>query len=128
MQWTIHADPALPAANLVSSLRIQPSLFARPVSQQATRSTRSIREFAAKIANQISTSTHKDGNAKSVHRANMSLKIREDVGCAPNIALAAIRILLLRNWNVLSAILGQPLIRIQSAVFLLASQASFNIT
>ena len=73
---------------------------------------RSINQFAAEIAPQINTSMPKDGNAKSVLQANMLLMIREDVECVPNIALAAIKILLQKRLNALSVTLVQPLIRI----------------
>ena len=46
----------------------------------------------------------------------------------PNIALAAIRILLQKRLNALSATLEQPLIRIQKFAFLLANQAAYSIT
>ena len=88
---------------------------------------RSINQFAAEIAPQINTSMPKDGNAKSVLQANMLLKIREDVECVPNIALAAIKILLPKRLNALSATLVQTLIRIQKDAFLPANQATFSI-
>lgn len=58
----------------------------------------------------------------------MSLKIQEDAEYAPNIVLAAIKILLPRNWNALSAILEQHLTKIQSAAFLFAHQVTLLIT
>ncbi len=128
MQRMILADPAHQAANLVNYLRIQPSQYAWLVSLPAKKLMRSINQFAAEIAPQINTSMHLDGNAKSVLQANMWLKIREDVEYVPNIALAAIRILLQKRLNALSATLVQPLIRIQKFVFLLANQAAYSIT
>ena len=89
---------------------------------------RSKREFAAKIAPQDNTSMLKDGSAKSALLASMSMRIQEDVECALNIALAAIKIRLQRNWNALSAILPHCLIRIQNFVSLNASLTPTSTT
>jgi predicted solute-binding protein len=70
----------------------------------------------------------RDGSAKTVLQVSMSLRTLEDVERALNIALAATRILLQRNWNALSAILYHNLIRIQNFVSLNVNKATTNIT